>query len=155
MQQCMSSHRLCIWLHDLNALAIQKDENCSTVQWGFHGMPWEHANFCCDDAFGPIGFPDCWDEVHLWLQSLDQVPFLLLLFWMLQNQPSVLAVSLILAFWLSVYWKLAQKNVFPMQWYHYAVRKRMQRTACSEMSFVERLQVHCKGEWHCGWVGKS
>ena len=73
--------------------------------------------------------------------------------WMLQHQPSVL--YLILAFWLKVYWKLAQKKVFPMQWYHYAVRKRMQRTACSEMSFVEGLQVHCKGEWHKGWVGKS
>lgn len=29
--------------------------------------------------------------------------------WLLQNQPSVLAVSLILEFWISVYWKLAQK----------------------------------------------
>lgn len=124
----MSSHRLCIWLHNLNALAIQKDENCSTVQtWGFHGMPWEHANFCCDtDAFGPTGFPDCWDEVHLWLQSLDlseltkdQVPFFLSVASLLTASKSTVSVSLTLEFWFSVYWKLAQKNVFPMQWYHY------------------------------------
>lgn len=56
---------------------------------------------------------------------------------LLTASKSTISVSLILAFWLKVYWKLAQKNVFPMQWYH----KRMQRTACSEMSFDGGLQV--------------
>lgn len=109
MRDCKPKKNQC--RNACHALAIQKEKNCSTVQtWGFHGMPWEHANFCCDtDAFGPNGFPDCWDEVHLWLQSLDlselthskarttlqKTKFLSVAsLWLLQNQPSVLALFL-------------------------------------------------------------
>lgn len=76
-------------------------------------MPWEHANFCCDDAFGPTGFPDCWDEVHLWLQSLDQVPFCCFSLNASTSTVSVIPYSCILI--KSLLEVGTKKNVFPMQ----------------------------------------
>ena len=53
--------------------------------------------------------------------------------WMLQHQPSLL--YLILAFWLKVYWKLAQKKCLPKAMI--SLHKRMQRTACGVTSALQ------------------